>query len=121
MSVYGRYETATRKRKDDDGNETYLTRRQYNESFQKFDNPVPEIPESGQYLWDWFFDADARVSRIDDGTCRMIPPTEWIAWQRLHGEIIYHWEYGTLAAMDRAYCAAVNEEIAAGRAMEKQG
>ena len=51
----------------------------------------------------------------------MIPPTEWIAWQQLHGDIIYQWEYGTLAAMDRAYCAAVNEEIAAGRAMEKQG
>jgi hypothetical protein len=51
----------------------------------------------------------------------MIPPSEWVAWQHLRGDIIYRWEYAVLAAMDRAYCAAVNEEIAAGRAMERQG
>lgn len=69
-------------------------------------------------MWDWFFDCDNRVSRIVDGVCRTIPPSEWVAWQQLTGDIVYPWEFAILAAMDRAYCDGVNVEIAAGRAME---
>ena len=121
MSVYGRYETATRKVKNEDGAEHYITRRLYNEEFGITDNPKPDVPEAGLVLWGWFFDIDSRITRVDDGVCRLIPPTEWLAWQQLHGDLVYAWEYAILANMDRAYCGAVNVEIAAGRALDKQG
>ena len=72
------------------------------------------------HLWEWFFDLDNRISRMDDGVCNRIPPSEWLAWQQMTGDIVYPWEYDILTAMDRAYCAAVNGEIAAGRALERK-
>jgi hypothetical protein len=36
------------------------------------------------------------------------------------GEVVYEHEYAILAAMDRAYCAGVNVEIEAGRALERK-
>lgn len=115
VSVHARYETATRKVDNE-----YLTRREYNIRFQHYDNPIPEVPEAGQHLWNWFFDIDDRMSRITDGVCARIPPSEWLAWQQMTREIVYPREYDILAAMDRAYCAAVNVEIAAGRALERK-
>lgn len=78
------------------------------------------MPESGQHLWDWYFDMDSRLSRITDGICARIPPSEWLSWQQMTRAIVYPWEYDILADMDRAYCAEVNSEIAAGRALENQ-
>lgn len=65
-------------------------------------------------------DMDARYSRIVDGACHKVPPSEWLAWQSLTGHVVYSWEFAILAAMDHAYCAAVNEEIRIGRVMEEQ-
>ncbi len=79
------------------------------------------MPPVAQQLWDWYFEVDERISRIDDGVCKMIPPSEWLAWAQLTGNIVYSWEYDILAAMDSAYCAGVNGEIAAGRALEEKG
>ena len=83
-------------------------------------SPYPEVPEAGEYLWEWYFDLDSKISRIDDGGCHMIPPSEWRAWVDLTGNIVYPQEFDILAAMDRVYCDGVNEEIAAGRAMREK-
>ena len=84
-------------------------------------SPDVEIPEAGEHLWEWYFDIDGRISRIVDGICKRIPPSEWLAWQSLTGTIVYPWEFDILAAMDRVYCDTVMEEIAAGRALEDKG
>jgi hypothetical protein len=78
------------------------------------------VPAAGKHLWDWYFDIDARVSRIGDDVCKRIPPSEWLAWATLTGHVVYSWEYDILAAMDAAYCAGVNGEIAAGRALQEK-
>lgn len=57
---------------------------------------------------------------MPDGVCLKIPPSEWLAWQSITGHVVYSVEFDILAAMDHAYCAAVNEEIAIGRAMEEE-
>lgn len=100
--------------------DNYLTRRQYNAEFER-ESPDIEVPEAGQHLWDWYFDVDDRISRIIDGSCRRIPPSEWLAWQQMKGDIVHPWEYDILAAMDRAYCAGVDGEIEAGRALAEKG
>ena len=85
-------------------------------------NQEPEVPTAGTHLWEWFFDINERISRSDlDRGCRRLPPTEWVAWGTLTGHVVYSWEYDILAAMDAAYCSAVNEEIEAGRALEQTG
>lgn len=96
----------------------YLTRRQYNDSFE-VESPETDVPEAGEYIWDWYFDIDARISRVWDGVCRQIPPSDWLAWQQMTGHIVNPVEFDILATMDRAYVAAVNEEFEAARAMEK--
>lgn len=63
---------------------------------------------------------DERISRINDGVCARIPPSEWDAWQRLTGELVYPEEFAILAAMDRAYCTGVIGEIEAGRAVAER-
>lgn len=120
VRLHGRYETATRKHKTDTGETVYETRRQYNERFGQADkSPDIEVPEAGEYLWDWYFDAEQRFSRIRDGVCYLISPSEWMAWRDITRNLVYPWEFDILAAMDRAYARAVNEEIEAGRAMNE--
>lgn len=99
----------------DDG--TVLTRREFNERFDE-QSPEPfELPDHVQYLWDWYFDADRRISRMLDGSYRLIPPSEWLAWRDITRSLVRTQEFAILAAMDRAYASAVNEEIEAGRAL----
>ena len=117
--MYARYNTATRRFKSENG-EVWQTRAQYNDRFGQSDlNQEPEVPAAGQHLWDWFLDINDRISRVED-SCRRIPPSEWLAWQQMTGDIVYPWEYDILAAMDRAYCDSVDGEIAAGRALEER-
>lgn len=102
-----------------------LTRR---EAYPRFNWPVPDldIPEAGQHLWNWYSTVSRRVGRIRDGVCHPIPPSEWLAWQTLTGEIVYSWEHDILAAMDVAFCEEMNKELEAKRAdqqaeIEKKG
>ena len=111
----------------EEGKTLYLTRRQWNARYDedlpeedRDESPIPEVPEAGQYLWDWYFDLDAKITRISDGVCERIPPSEWKAWAELTGNIVYPWEFDILAAMDRVYSDAVTAEIAAGRALKEK-
>lgn len=119
VAFHGRYETATRRVKDDDG-EAVLTRRQYNERFDVETPAAPELTSAAEHLWAWYFDADRRVSRDVDGAYRLIPPSEWLAWRDITRELVHPGEFAILAAMDRAYSSAVNVEIEAGRELAKR-
>lgn len=113
----------------EDGKTFSLTRRQWNARYDedlpeedRDESPIPEVPDAGQHLWDWYFDLDSKISRIDSnsGVQQRIPPSEWKAWADLTGNIVYPWEFDILAAMDRVYCDAVTAEIAAGRALKEK-
>lgn len=78
------------------------------------------MPEVGEYLVEWFYDANARVRRVLEGVCAPIPPTEWVAWQQITGNIVYSWEFDILAAMDVAFCDETNKELDARRAAQAE-
>lgn len=50
--------------------------------------------------------------------CYPIPPSEWVAWQKITANIAYPWEFDILAAMDVAFCDEVNKELDAKRAAQ---
>lgn len=90
------------------------------------ESPALEIPEAGQYLFDLYFDASRAVSRIRDGLCARIDPTQWAAYFGLMKIEIRPWEYECLIAMDTEFCKETQSEINAigekRRAeMDKQG
>lgn len=110
IRIFVRYETP---------DENDQTRRERNE---KFETPSPPlvIPEAGQFLWDIFHTLHRSVSRVSDGYYRMIPPSEFEAWCRLTGTLVYPTEYAILNAMDRAYCDEANKELDAARERERE-
>jgi len=63
-----------------------------------------EIPDAGQYLWDWFWDIDR--DRIDNN------PLDIKAWAELTGTVIRPDEVEILRQMDHAYRPAMSAEIA---------
>ena len=91
-----------------------LSRRDWYPRFAK-EAPTLEIPPAGQYLWDWYMDITRRVRRVADGVCGPIPPSDWLGWQQITGNIVYPWEYDILAAMDVAFCDEMNKELDARR------
>jgi hypothetical protein len=70
-------------------------------------------------LWDWFTDLSARFLRIRDGVCAPIPPSEFVAWAQITGNIVTIREFEILSKMERAYCDETNLEIAAYRERQK--
>lgn len=78
------------------------------------------MPSSGRYLWDWYFDLATSLRRVRDGICEPIPASEYLAWKRATGEIVYTQEYAILRAMDIAYCDEMNKELADYRARQKE-
>ena len=88
------------------------------EAYPRFDRETPalEIPEAGEHLWGWYSEVSQRVGRIEDGVCNPIPPSEWLAWLALTGEIVYPWEHRILGAMDVAFCGEMNKELEDKRA-----
>lgn len=89
------------------------TRRERNEKFnQSHKTPDFEIPDHGFYLWEWYFDLSERLRRVRDGVAERIPPTEYLAWAAMTGEIVYPWEYAILADMDVAFCDEMDKELA---------
>lgn len=88
-----------------------MTRRERNEQFGEPSPPVI-VPQAGRYLWDWYFSLSDSLRRVRSGVCEPFPPTEFIAWRVATGEIVYPSEYAILRAMDGAYCAEMNKELA---------
>lgn len=84
--------------------------------------PMPdfEVPEAGQYLWDWYKALSGRLQRNRDGVCSPIPPTEFAAWVNAMGLIVLPSEYECLCAMDIAYVEVMNEELEAKRAADAE-
>lgn len=80
--------------------------------------PVPPlvIPEECRHIWDWFAEVSSLVGRVRDGACDPIPPSEWLAWKTLTGNMIHPWEQETLFAMDIAFCEEINKELENKRA-----
>lgn len=68
------------------------------------------VPEAGLYLWEWFFELSHFRQRAE-GVCGAIPPSEFLAWREATDNIVYPHEYAIVAAMDVAYCEAMNTEI----------
>lgn len=95
---------------NDDGQ----TRRDRNESADEYTADFI-IPESGQFLWEIYETIARGISRSGDGGYSLIPPTEFEAWCRLTGTLVYPHEYDILVAMDRVYCEEANKELEAQR------
>lgn len=103
MRVYTRYDLPDEK--DD-------TRRERN---KRVGVASPEfiLPDEGLYLWEWFQNINSSVSRIRDGFYFLIPPSEFLAWSNLTGNLITSVEYEILKAMDVSFCNEMNKELKA--------
>lgn len=51
------------------------------------------------------------INRNLEGSYKLIPPSEYEAWCRLTGTLVYPSEYDILCAMDRMYCEEANKEL----------
>lgn len=122
IRVYVRYDLPSQKRpvmgEDGKTRRVMQSRREYYPDYQR-EAPPLDIPYAGQYLWNWYMDASRRLRRVLEGVCSPIPPSEWLAWQRLTGDVVYPWEYGILAAMDIAFCDELNTELEARRSAQQ--
>ena len=95
------------------------TRRARNERAGEY-APDFIVPEEGQHVWNWFVDLNRSVSRISNGICRMILPSEYIAWRELTGHVVYAHEYDMLKCMDEAYCIETNLEFESLRTKQQE-
>lgn len=88
------------------------------DGYARFDKEAPplDIPEDVEHVWNWFISIGEVVGRVRDGVCDPIPPSEWLAWRTLTGEIVHLWEQEALFAMDVAFCDEMNKELEDKRA-----
>lgn len=67
-------------------------------------------PAAGLALWEAYQSISAgRPASM--GGYALVPPSEILAWQQLHGLRLTSWEVDTLQAMDRG-CAAKSRDLA---------
>lgn len=116
MQIYARYDLPIESyAKNEDG--VHLTRRQH---YALMGDAVTQpdelhIPDDGLYLWRLFADADNALSRMRDGVCQLIPPSEWLAWSVLTARDLSFEEYEILHALDVIFCTEINKELASQR------
>lgn len=91
------------------------TRNDRNARFGQPDGPLLVIPEAGQYLWDWYWNASQGLRRVIDGGAAPISSLEWQAWASITGELVRPSEYAILRAMDKTFCHETNNELKAYR------
>lgn len=87
------------------------TRAERNERFDQVTGPLLVIPEAGEYLWNWFWDIRNSLRQVLDGAAIPIPPSEFIAWAELTGQVVWPSEYAILRAMDKVFCSETNTLI----------
>lgn len=93
------------------------TREQRNERFGQADATTEwDIPDDGLYLWDWYWEISDRLKRVSEGVALPIAWSEFISWQNATRHIVMPFEFDILSAMDDAFVAGTNEELAAARA-----
>lgn len=87
-------------------------RRERNE---RHNAPCPDlnIPECGEYLWDWYWEVSDGLRRISDGVCSPIPWSEFFHWAQVTQTIVHAREYAILRAMDAVFCEETNTELQA--------
>jgi hypothetical protein len=78
--------------------------------------PEIDIPEQYEAHWRIYFDVSNSITRVVDGLCFKIAPSEWLAWSQLTGVKV---EYEMMRMMDDAYVEAMNQEIAEYRERTK--
>lgn len=60
----------------------------------------------------WFKELSRVAGRFsDNGRYQPILPSEYVAWSKLTGNIVYSHEYDILFAMDAVFCDEANKEI----------
>lgn len=82
--------------------------------------PELDIPDYAEYLYEWYFAISNRLRRVSDGVCAPIPPSEFLAWVTLTGNLVRGFEYDILSAMDLAFCDEMNSELKDFREREKE-
>lgn len=50
----------------------------------------------------------------------MIPPSEYVSWSEMTGNVVRPIEYDILKSMDRVFCEETNAEIQANRAKREE-
>jgi hypothetical protein len=79
-----------------------------------------DIPIEGRYIWKWFTEINESISRISDGVCHLIPPSEYLSWFTLTGNVVYSIEYDILRCMDAEFCKETNKEFQAKRTKREE-
>lgn len=78
-----------------------------------------KLPPDGELLWETYQGICAgRPSSF--GGYALVPPSEILAWQQLHGVQLTSWEVDTLQAMDRGSAAKSRELSERDKAGAKQ-
>lgn len=83
-------------------------------------SPLLIIPNSGEFLWKYYFELIRTHRRVTDGICNRILPSEYKAWSDITGQIIYPSEIRILVAMDDAYCQEMDKELKDFRERENE-
>lgn len=109
--VYTRYDIPDKTTKE--------TRRERNERVGEY-CPELVIPDYGRYIWNWFVSLNQSISRIKDGVCQPLPPSEVLAWCKLTETIVYPVEYDILQGMDDAFCEETNLEFESIRSKQQE-
>jgi len=68
-----------------------------------------------------YFTISNQVSRISDGICGRIPPSEILAWKTLYNMQLTVDEVALLVEMDEAFCKAMNVELEERRPKPDEG
>ena len=96
------------------------TRADRNEAFASAHlTPEFEIPEAGEYLWEWFFEFLEAGRHIDDGVPVSPAWLEYLSWAEITGRIVRTAEYAILRDMHQTWRTAMAVELAENRARKE--
>lgn len=96
-----------------------VTRRERNELVEEY-TPEFKIPLEGRYLWDWYFSISGSLTRVLNGICHPLPPSEVLAWVKMTETIVYPFEYDILREMDSVFCSEMNKELMDYQARQRE-
>jgi hypothetical protein len=82
--------------------------------------PDYDIPEGGEYLWDWFCDLLTWADMVNSGVAVRLPPSEMLAWAKITGNVVNPDEYAILRDMNAAWAAAMNDELSYSRTVKAE-
>ena len=95
------------------------TRRERNERFSQ-ESPPFDVPEDGQYIWDWFYDIIETGDRIIQGEPIPFSHIELKAWSENMRELVEPSEFKILIDMSNTWCDAMFDELENAREVLKK-